>query len=101
MLGVFEILKNIKERHLSSFSRHIFIIVLFALFYYALNKNIPDSFHYNKTHGDLTLLDFIYFSLVTQTTVGYGDIAPIHKYARMGCMLQLLTTYAVVIISII
>ena len=101
MLGVFGLLKNIRERHLTSFARHMFIIVMFGLFYYALNINIPESFQYNKDHGDLTLLDFIYFSLVTQTTVGYGDIAPVHRYARMGCMLQLLTTYAVVIISII
>jgi hypothetical protein len=34
-------------------------------------------------HGDFALSgDLIYFSFVTLTTTGYGDIAPLHPYAR-------------------
>ena len=93
--------EDLKPEHLTSLSRHIFIIILFGIFYYTIYTNIDNSFDYKKEYGDLTFTDFLYFSLVTQTTVGYGDITPIHRLARIGCMAQLLTTYAVVIISII
>jgi hypothetical protein len=32
--------------------------------------------------------DFIYFSFVTLTTVGYGDIAPVHPFARSLCNVE-------------
>ena len=32
----------------------------------------------------------IYFSFVTLTTVGYGDIVPIHPVARSLCNLELI-----------
>ncbi len=38
----------------------------------------------NPSHkGDFAIAgDLIYFSFVTLTTTGYGDIAPLHPYAR-------------------
>lgn len=34
------------------------------------------AFRYAATSGKIDLLDYIYFSFVTMTTLGYGDIAP-------------------------
>lgn len=52
----------------------IIIILLFAFMYFTL-----DIFY--KDHGtnkeNLTLLDYLYFSVVTFATLGYGDILPI------------------------
>lgn len=37
-----------------------------------------------------TLLDFIYFSFTTVTTLGYGDITPNHLLVRMIVLFQIL-----------
>jgi hypothetical protein len=37
-----------------------------------------------------SILDFIYFSFVTVTTVGYGDITPRHTFVRGLILLQVL-----------
>ena len=40
--------------------------------------------------GSASILDFIYFSFVTVTTVGYGDIVPRHTFVRVLVLLQVL-----------
>jgi ion channel len=44
----------------------------------------PEAFTNLPTlHGDFSVAgNLIYFSFVTLTTTGYGDIAPVHPYAR-------------------
>ena len=41
-----------------------------------------------------SFLDLFYYSMVTQTTVGYGDIVPVSKLARVGAICQMLLVYA-------
>jgi voltage-gated potassium channel Kch len=43
----------------------------------------------------------VYFSMVTLTTLGYGDITPVHPYARSLVMLESLfgVLYPVILIS--
>jgi len=38
--------------------------------------------------------DFFYYSMVTQSTVGYGDIVPVSNFARGAAMCQMLLVYA-------
>jgi hypothetical protein len=40
----------------------------------------PGSF--TSTVGKPETVDFVYFSFVTLTTVGYGDVVPVHRVAR-------------------
>lgn len=40
--------------------------------------------------GSASILDFIYFSFVTVTTVGYGDIIPRHTFVRVLVLFQVL-----------
>ncbi len=44
--------------------------------------------------GDIStspsIVDFIYFSFVTVTTVGYGDITPLHTFVRVLVLFQVL-----------
>ena len=40
-----------------------------------------------------SLMDFFYYSLTTQTTVGFGDIVPMSKIARFLSMLQMTMIY--------
>lgn len=55
----------VKKKYLNFFKINIIVSVMFAFLYYLESK----YYNYNKT-----LFDCMYFSLVTQTTVGYGDI---------------------------
>ena len=53
----------------------------FALLYTSLESYHPGSFQTNESDDSL----FLYFSLVSLTTLGYGDIAPLTPQARVLC----------------
>lgn len=44
-----------------------------------------------------SIIDFIYFSFVTATTIGYGDMVPRHTFIRMLVLLHVLFTMYLVI----
>jgi Ion channel len=64
---------------------YLLIGVLWCLAYQLLDHVAPGSFHFPETgllvHGRLSHR-LAYFSFVTLTTVGYGDITPLHPIAR-------------------
>jgi hypothetical protein len=51
-----------------------------VLFKFTYNID-PGSFS-RPEEGAMTTFDFIYYSFVTLTTLGYGDISPVHPLAR-------------------
>ncbi len=51
-----------------------------VLFRFVYNID-PESFT-RPVDGNMTSFDFIYYSFVTLTTLGYGDISPVHPLAR-------------------
>ncbi|GAA1147398.1 voltage-gated potassium channel Kch [Kitasatospora gansuensis] len=61
-------------------------LVVFAATYYGLAK-APGQFN-----GLATRVDALYFTVITMSTVGYGDISPVGQEARMVVMLQILYT---------
>ena len=42
-------------------------------------------------------LDFLYFSTITQSTVGYGDILPNSSAVRLVVMIQILAAYGILV----
>jgi len=66
-----------------------------------LERSIPDSYYYS-TGIDLGLYNFIYYSYVTMTTLGYGDIIPITKKSQSLALILVLVgqLYLAVIIAI-
>jgi Ion channel len=58
--------------------------LVFVALYGFIVLTIPDAFTNLATlKGDFVVAgNLIYFSFVTLTTTGYGDIAPLHPYAR-------------------
>ena len=81
-------------------------IILFAILYWAGHY----AWEYYEIHHrknkkykpiDFTPFDAIYFSLVTQTTVGYGDFTPGNQVTRIINMFQLIAIYGVSIFAII
>lgn len=78
-------------------TQHIGLVIFFGLTYFICNKYTDNAFQVpkNDSESELTLLDCFYFSLITQTTVGYGDIVPINKISKLINILQLLTIYGI------
>ena len=53
----------------------------------------PDAFHFAETPSNRPELatQLAYYSFVTLTTVGYGDVTPLHPAARSAAILEALT----------
>lgn len=61
------------------------IVIYFGLIYYFIHKIDSSSFSL-----PLDAFDAVYFSLVTVSTLGYGEIHPLSKFARAIAMAELL-----------
>ena len=54
-----------------------------------LDTNYPDSYAYQENHR-LSTFDFIYYSFINLTTLGFGDILPIRGPAKALSIVQAL-----------
>ena len=70
---------------------YLLIALTFVALYLFVGRLIPKAFSGIVFEDDAALSSsIIYFSFVTLTTVGYGDILPIHPVARSLCNLELI-----------
>lgn len=74
------------------------MVILFACGYWVLahSRKCKSKQHnciFSGLGPNSTLLDFFYYSLSTQTTVGFGDIVPVSKPARILSMVQMTMIY--------
>lgn len=78
------------------------LVVSFASDYFCLNTCLPEAF--KETSGGLTLpesaFNFLYFSLVTFATIGYGDIVPIILKAKLLVMFEIITSFLMIVFVI-
>jgi ion channel len=79
------------------------LIGMFCAFLYAVIAQIGDGPLFADGKGDGTSAIHVYFSFITQTTVGYGDYVPAEPTARSVAMGQALTgqLYLVTVISLL
>jgi len=70
-----------------NFITYLFTCVSFAIIYLILNDNIDHSFAIPSSETYFSLPIALYFSLITITTTGYGDIYPTADLSRLvvGC----------------
>lgn len=73
----------------------LFVTLLFSLVYWFLR----DQKHWNDNllRPTLSYGDTLYFSAVTSTTIGFGDITPKSGQVRAAAMVQMLIAFAVVV----
>jgi voltage-gated potassium channel len=70
---------------------YLLIAMGWASLYSAVGLLIPDAFRFPGQAPDLTAAGdgtMVYFSFVTLTTLGYGDILPVHRLARALCWME-------------
>jgi Ion channel len=81
-------------------SAYILLGLVWAYAYYLLEILHPNSFKASENMGD-DMWNFYYYSFVTLTTMGYGDILAITKSARALSILEAITgqLYLAIMIS--
>jgi hypothetical protein len=85
-------------------SAYLLCGLLWTLAYVLVGKLIPDSFSFSTGPASSQVMEgstAFYFSFITLTTVGYGDIVPVSQLARMLAALEAMTgtLYLAVFIS--
>ena len=78
---------------------HGIIIIIFGLIYRKLSMENVDAF---STDFDtpMTLFDSIYYSAITHTTVGFGDVYPMTKTSKIACMVHVLLVFLISFLEI-
>ena len=71
----------------------LFLILFFAILYYLVANHTTKKkgIHFIDNVPPFNFIDALYLSLVTHSTVGYGDISPKSNIARVIAGLQMLT----------
>jgi hypothetical protein len=71
---------------------YLLLGAIWALLYQTVALTIPEAFRLPEgvSGGDPDALQrlLMYFSFITLTTIGYGDITPVHPVARTLTMLE-------------
>jgi len=78
------------------------IVISFAIDYLCVSKIYPGAFAGIQYDQPLSLrfINLIYFSIVTFTTVGYGDITPVLPVAKLITVLEMMSAFVVIVFVI-
>jgi hypothetical protein len=93
MLIVSHVLKAEKvsgEKIFGALSVYLLLGVIWAFLYLVVDFLVPGSFR-NGQDGVLTGAEMVYYSFVTLTTLGYGDIVPVAPSVRALATLEAIT----------
>lgn len=79
-------------------SEYILIGIMFSYIYFLIEAVYPGSFSLQDTNVDRSA--FLYFSFVTLTTAGYGDIVPVSVPARSYAIVEQITGQLFVAVAV-
>ncbi len=87
----------------ASISAYLMLGLMWTVAYWLVDQITPGAFAFNTNGGRQSMNGFnaFYFSFVTLSTVGYGDITPVSKAARMLAAMEAMTglLYVAVLIA--
>jgi hypothetical protein len=87
----------------ASISAYLMLGLLWTVAYWLVDQLTPGAFAFNTNDGRQSIHGFnaFYFSFVTLSTVGFGDITPVSKVARMLAAMEAITglLYVAVLIA--
>jgi hypothetical protein len=80
---------------------YLLIALMWAFFYMILELAVPGSFSFPNHSNRRETMHFEYFSFITITTLGYGDITPLSNRASALALLEALIgqIYMVVLVA--
>jgi voltage-gated potassium channel len=102
IITILLITKEIKISLLAgAFSGYLMIGVILTFFLIMLNTFDPHTL--NIPESTMGFGDFLYFSLITMTTIGYGDISPVNPVAQMVSAFSAIISqfYLAVVVAVI
>lgn len=72
---------------------YLIISVICASLFWIIEKFAPGSFRFenldpSKMSENNLIGEFFYFSIITLTTVGYGDIVPLSRFSKMLAIME-------------
>ncbi len=78
------------------------IVISFAIDYLCVSEIYPEAFSGIQYGQSLALrfMNLLYFSIVTFTTVGYGDIIPVIPVAKLITVLEMMSAFVVIVFII-
>jgi Ion channel len=86
-INVFSKGQSLAERVAGAVVLYLLVGLIWAYVYMLVNRLVPNAFAYPA--ADATdFPEWVYFSFVTLTTVGYGDITPVARGARSLATLE-------------
>lgn len=88
-INVFAGGRQLSDRIFGAIVLYLLIGLMWTLAYSAVEASTPGAFHGSKI-TDPSFFEWGYFSFVTLTTVGYGDITPVARVARSLANLEAL-----------
>ena len=78
----------------ASIAAYLMLGLIWTMAYWLVEQLTPGAFAFNTTTGTKETMEgfnAFYFSFVTLSTVGYGDITPVSKVARMLAAMEAMT----------
>ena len=85
----------------ASISAYLLLGLLWTFAYWLVSELVPNAFSFSGADTSLKGFNGLYFSFITMSTVGYGDITPVARVARMLAAMQAVTglLYVAVLIA--
>ncbi|MDR3748825.1 MAG: ion channel [Acidobacteriota bacterium] len=104
VVGLFSYLKNarsVTDAHLyTAASIYLLLGIQWFTLYSAIDVFYPGSILYSSATVTDRSSELLYFSLITLSTIGYGDIVPLHGEVRMLAALEGITGVLYVAITV-
>ena len=93
--------RSVTDAHLyTAISIYLLLGMAWFALYSAIEVFYPGSFQHNAAAEAYRQSSLLYFSLVTLSTIGYGDVLPIHGEVRMLAALEGVTGVLYVAITV-
>lgn len=89
LLKIFSAICGYGYRPLRTIAASIFTIVFCGIIYWAIGFLSPDSFSIKA--NVLSFIDYVYYSGITFTTIGFGDIVPVNEFIRIFSIIEAIT----------
>lgn len=99
---MYSLIPKLQSKHVEFLYRHIIAIFIFATLYYIAHYYLGEQgYQYMNPNKKYSFGDFIYFSLGTQSTIGFGDIYPTHSITKLITAAQLLSVAVFIMAAVL